>query len=189
VSNLSFSAGTRVALSSQAHLPHVSTLSGPGTKPGIRPVIRETSGGGAGVNWSAFLLPFGRRHSLLGHPFQSGNSAPLTVGLPAPPTNLRASRTRTRFPCSARLRPGWEGCPLYSGDGGVHTTVAWSSVAACRLSTARSLKPWCSRPPQSLTMTKHQRGFTVVHPSSLPLACNPRTEREPSGLPLSFTPN
>ena len=37
------------------------------------------------MNWSAFLLPFGRRHSLLGHPFQPGNSAPLTVGLPAPP--------------------------------------------------------------------------------------------------------
>jgi hypothetical protein len=26
------------------------------------------------------------------------------------------------------------------------------------------------------------QGFTVVHPSGLPLACSPRVEREPSGL-------
>ena len=30
-------------------------------------------------------------------------------------------------------------------------------------------------------LTKHQQGFTVVHPSSLPLACGPRTERGPLG--------
>ena len=55
-----------------------------------------------------------------------------------------------RFPCSARARPGWVGCPLYPGDDGVHTTVARSSVAACRLTTAWPLQPWCSYPPQSL---------------------------------------
>jgi hypothetical protein len=55
--------------------------------------------------------------------------------------------------------------PLYPGNGGVHTTVAWSSAAACRLSTARSLKPWCSYPPQGLTMTRHHQGFTIIHPA------------------------
>jgi hypothetical protein len=81
------------------------------------------------------------------------------------------------------------GALLYSGNDGVHTTVAWSSVAACRLSTARSLKPRYDQPSQGVNLTKHQRGFTVIHPASLPLTCNPRTEREPLGLPLSFTPH
>ena len=67
----------------------------------------------------------------LGILFPPRNWALLTVGLP-PGTRMRR-RTRTRFPCSARMRPGWVGCPLYSGNDGVHTTVAWSSVAACRL--------------------------------------------------------
>jgi hypothetical protein len=50
-------------------------------------------------------------------------------------------------------------------------------------------QPRCPHPSQGLTMTKHQRGFTVVHLSSLPLACSPRTEREPLDFPLSFTPD
>jgi hypothetical protein len=54
---------------------------------------------------------------------------------------------------------------VYPGNGDVHTTVAWSSAAACRLSTARSLKPWCSYPPQGLTMTRHHQGFTIIHPA------------------------
>lgn len=91
-------------------------------------------------------------------------------------------RTLTRFPCSARMRPGWEGCPLYLGNDGVHTTIAWYSVAACRLSTARFLQPRRSCPSQGFQITTHHQGFTVVHPASLPLACNPRTEREPLGF-------
>jgi hypothetical protein len=86
----------------------------------------------------------------------------LDGGVLSPPHGHKAPRG-ARFPCFARGRLGWVGFPLYSGNGGVHTTVAGSSVAACRLSTARSLQPWCSCPPQGLTMTKHQRGFTVVH--------------------------
>src|SRR5689334_15243837 len=68
-SNLPFGSGGFDASSSQAHPPHVSPLSRPGTGPGIRPVIREPTG------WKdrrqtapAFLLPFGHRHSLLGRP-------------------------------------------------------------------------------------------------------------------------
>jgi len=60
---------------------HVSALSRPGTRPGIRPVIH----GG----WRrdqpccrAFPLPFGRRPLLAGHPVPPGGSAPLTIGLP-----------------------------------------------------------------------------------------------------------
>ena len=46
-------------------------------------------GGDPGPAALAFLLPFGRRHSLLGHPVPPGSSAPLTVGLP---TGLRTTR-------------------------------------------------------------------------------------------------
>jgi hypothetical protein len=31
-------------------------------------------------------------------------------------------------------------------------------------------------------VTRHHQGFTHVHPSGLPLACDPRTEREPLGV-------
>jgi hypothetical protein len=124
----------------------------------------------------------------LGILFPPGNSAPLTVGLP-PARKLADRRTRTGFPCSARMRPGWGGCPLYSGNDGVHATIVWCSVAACRLSTAQFLKSRYYRPSQDSTLTKHQQGFTHVHPASLPLTCNPRTEREPLGFPPSFTPN
>ena len=39
-------------------------------------------GGRTGHDGAGFLLPFGRRHSLLGHPVPPGDSAPLTIGLP-----------------------------------------------------------------------------------------------------------
>jgi hypothetical protein len=37
-------------------------------------------------------------------------------------------------------------------------------------------------------VTRHQRGFTHVHPSGLPLACDPRMGRRPLGRSPSFTP-
>jgi hypothetical protein len=46
-----------------------------------------------------FLSPFGHRHSLLGHPFPSRGSAPLTIGLPArfgAPDHDGVSMFRTR---------------------------------------------------------------------------------------------
>src|SRR5258707_1889818 len=61
---------------------HVSSLTGTGTRPVIRPVIHRPSGGVPGPAAHAFLLPFSRRHSLVEHPVPPGTSAPLTVGLP-----------------------------------------------------------------------------------------------------------
>lgn len=43
-------------------------------------------------------------------------------------------------------------------------------------------------PSRDVVMTRHQRGFTVIRPSSLPLACGSRTERAPLGFSLSFAP-
>ncbi len=52
-----------------------------------------------------------------------------------------------------------------------------------------SLSPRHRYPSQGVTITRHQQGFTVVHPMpSLPFACDSQTERESLGFPLSFTP-
>lgn len=48
-------------------------------------------------------------------------------------------RTRTGFPRFARMRYGRVGCPLYSGDDGVHTAIEESVAAVCRLSAASLL--------------------------------------------------
>ena len=81
---------------------HVSALSGPATRAGIRPVIR-------GGRWRGrpcrrgFLPPFGYRHSLVGHPVPPRNSAPLTVGLPGThldPDGVSTFRT-------SESRPDW----------------------------------------------------------------------------------
>ena len=109
---MSFSAGIRVSLSSQAHLPHVSTLSGPGTRPGIRPVIQD----GQRRNWPSmpwFPVAFRRTGiRLLSHPVPLRNSASLTVGLP---TGTITGWTSTGFPRSPRVRPDRGGCLLYPG--------------------------------------------------------------------------
>jgi hypothetical protein len=56
-------------------------------------------------------------------------------------------------------------------------------------SNGRPLSPWHRSPPQDVQLTRHQQGFTGIHPApSLPLACGPRTEREPLGFPVSFAP-
>ena len=52
-----------------------------------------------------------------------------------------------------------------------------------------SLSPRYYYPPRGVTITRHQQGFTVIHPMpSLPFACDSQTERESLGFPLSFTP-
>jgi hypothetical protein len=45
-----------------------------------------------------------------------------------------------------------------------------------------SLYPRPATHHRRLLITRHHQGFTVVHPSGLPLACSPRVEREPSGF-------
>ncbi len=87
----------------------------------------------------AFLVPFGYRHSLLGHPVPPGNSAPLTIGLPA--RRSCTGRTLARFPCSTRMRydRGWASS-LPRGRRCPHGQGA-SLAAACRLSTAGPCHP------------------------------------------------
>jgi hypothetical protein len=156
---------------------HVSALSRPGTRPGIRPVIR----GGRRRNrpcCRAFPLPFGGRHSLLGHPVPPGDSVPLTIGLPrrtgADPDGVSVFRTH-------ETQLGW--APSIPGGSGVHATVPRSAVAACRFPAASPGHPGLATRPGELGLTGHHRGFTGIRPSSLPLACGPGTEPAPLGFP------
>ena len=82
---------------------HVSALSGPAARAGIRPVPRDGRLGAA-----AFLprvpSPFGHRHPLVGHPVPPRDSAPLTIGLPGlmdpDPDGVSTFR-------ACETRPGW----------------------------------------------------------------------------------
>ena len=54
----------------------------------------------------------------------------------------------------------------------------------------RPLSPRFRKPSRDVQLTRHQRGFTGIHPApSLPLACGPRTERDPLSFPVSFAPD
>jgi hypothetical protein len=115
------------------------------------------------------------------------------VGPSLPPAyrhRLPAWRTPMGFPCSARMRPGWGWVPSIPRGRwcphGRHRSLA----ATGRLPTARPLSPRHRKPSQDVQLTRHQRGFTGVHPvPSLPLACGPRTERALLGFPVSFAPD
>jgi hypothetical protein len=145
----------------------------------------EAIGEGANHHVSGFLVPFGGRRSLLGHPVPLGSWAFLTVGLPAPVTGIR---TPTGFPRSARMRYGRDGCPLYPGECGVHTADTGSPAAAPRLSTEKSLDPGTSIHHPGLRLTRHQRGFTRFTRPAFSLPVIPGWNGNPWAFPLSFTP-
>lgn len=162
---------------------HVSAPSGRVTRTRIRPVIRDR-------RWKSDpVAPVSCRLSatglrLLGILVPAGNWALLTVGLPAyrpDPDGVSAFHAHeTRLGLGARSTSG--------------TTVFTRprSLHGRRLPppSGRSLSPRHCLPPRSGAITRHQRGFTDVHPiPSLPLTCGPQTEREPLGFPLSFTPS
>jgi hypothetical protein len=100
---------------------------------------------GPATDGSAFLLPFGYRHSLLGRPVPATGFR-LPHGRPTTTPAIPGVVDPTGFPRSARMRYDRVGCQLYPGSSGVHATVDPSSVAACRFSTARSLSSPPSRP-------------------------------------------
>jgi hypothetical protein len=95
----------------------------------------------------AFPFPFGRRHSLLGHPVPAKE-----LSLPhGRPTTTKRWRTRTGLPRSPRMRYGRVGCPLDPGGDGVHTVIDESLTAVCRLSAASPfVSPVLSSRPEEL---------------------------------------
>jgi hypothetical protein len=165
---------------------HVSLLSQPGTRPGIRPVIRIAPAGGTGHALPLSCCLSAAGIGFLGVLFPPGNPAFLTVGLPATPR--QRSRTMTGFPRSARMRYGRAGCPLYPGGDGVprdHRDVRGRRLPPC---SGWPLPPQYRSPTRDVRLTRHQQGFRVIHPSGLPLTCSTRSERAPSGFSLSFAP-
>jgi len=183
VSNLSFGSGGSGASSSEAHPPHVSLLSQPGTRPGIRPVIRRRPVGGPVVDAAVFLSPFSYRHSLLGRP------VPVTeLNSPHGRPTAEILRTVTGFPRSTRVRCGRVGCPLNPGGDGIHATVEESSVVVCRLPAASLfVSPALLSDPESCRDEASTR-VHHIHPFGLPLTCNTQSEWVPLGFSLSFAP-
>ena len=170
--------------SPKAHLPTSARFRAPHPA-GIRPVIRDGQRRSQPPRL-AFLPPFGHRHSLLGHPCWPGSYAPLTIGLPA--ARSCDGRTLTRFPCSTRVRCDWGW--LSSLPRGRRCPHGHKSIFGRRLPplNGRPLPPCATTRHQGVRLTRHQQGFRIIHPSGLPLTRNPRSERAPSGFPLSFAP-
>ncbi len=170
---------------SQAHLARVSTLSGPDTRSGIRPVIRDRLAEEPATSGRGFPLPFGHRRWLVG-PSQSrsGSSAFLTVDLPAPRCRARDPVGVTTFH-TRELRPGR--VPPISRGRRCSPGRVPSSTGVCRLGTAS---------PCPLPTAVHRQGplyetsteVHAIHPSGLPLTRGPRMAREPFGVSLSFAP-
>src|SRR5579859_3093870 len=86
------------------------------------------------------------------------------------------------------MRCGRAGCPLYPGATVFPATIGTSAIAVCRLTTAGPCHPGTVLPTRDVMLTRHQQGFRLIHPSGLPLTCSTRSERAPSGFPLSFAP-
>ena len=177
-SNLPFGSGVVVIVSAQAHLTRVSTLSGPGTAR-IRPVIRDGRRRGR-PSCPGFLLPFGHRHSLLGSSCSRRGIGPSSRSAYR---TLLARRTRTGFPRSTPARYDRGGCPLYPGDGGAPPGRCRIPGRRLPLPSGQSLHPASNIPSAGLTHNEASTGVHAIHPSGLPLACDPRMEREPLGFP------
>ena len=154
---------------SQAHLP-TSAPSRAQPFSGWYPASYATAvDGGVDHTAAGFLLPFGHRHSLLGHPVPPRSSAPLTIGLPA----IRADGFDARLDHdgvstfhSLELRPGW--VPSLPRD---HVVLSWpvSCLRPPRAPSARGkvLSPRSPSHLPGLPITRRHQGFTHVHPPGL----------------------
>ena len=167
----------RSSFSPQAHL----TTSAPfrvRAAARIRPVMRDDRRrAGHRVPVSRCLSAAGVRFLVILCPL--GSWAFLAVGLPA---RVAKGRTPTGLSRFARMRCDRVGCPLCPGDCGARH--GWHRFSSRRmpLHNGRVPKPRNHDPPPRLDVTRRHRGFTVVHPSGLPLACDPRVERRSLGF-------
>jgi hypothetical protein len=154
----------------------------PGSSP-IRPVMREPLAGepAPGSRFPAAFRPPAFASRVFLRPL--GNSASLTVGLPAdnPPDPIGVVTFR-----SDRCDRG--GRPLNPGDGGALPASHIPPAGTRRLPAAGPCSPAFCNPPARVLMTRRHRGFTHVHPSGLPQPVVSRVEREPLGLSPGFAP-
>ena len=119
----------------------------------------------------------------LRHPVPPGDSAPLTIGLP----RRRRRGPRAGFPCSARVRPGWLKAPsVPRGRRCPHGRYSSRPPPAASQRPAPAAPD--NNPPRDASLTRHQRGFTVIHLT--PAFPSPVTPGGTGslGFPLSFAP-
>ena len=128
-----------------------------------------------------FLSPFGCRHSLLGHPLPAGE-----LGLPHGRLtgHRRQGRTPTGLSRCTRMRCGRGGCPLYPEDCGAHTAGWMSPTATRRFATASPCTPDPNDPSTGASCNEASPRVHTVHPSGLPLTCNPTDGTRVLGLSL-----
>jgi hypothetical protein len=134
-----------------------------------------------------FPPPFGRRHSLLGHPFPPG-VPPLLRSAYRQATGCRP-RTMTGFPCFARARRGRVRAPsIPRGQRCLHGHVCVPCPPPAALQRPVPVTP-VSRPvPECLSHEASARVHWRSPLPAIPLACSPRTEREPLGFPRASHP-
>jgi hypothetical protein len=117
---------------------------------------------------AGFLLPFGGRHWLL------GASCPARGFRPSydRPTAPQAARTRTGFPCSARVRPGWLRVPSVPRGGGARTTGILPG-RRLPLLNGQPCRPGLQPAPGRIIDEASARVHCHSPHTSLPLACDP----------------
>jgi len=183
VSNLSASASdVNVILSIGSPGPRQHPSQGPGAT-WRHPVSGQLSAAHhwrSGVTDHGFLLPFGRRRWLLGPSCSRPGDRPSSRS-----AHRAQPGTRTGLPRSACARPGRGGCRLNPG-----AAVSTRPDKCLRSPPAASQRPALHPDPAStypgLTLTRRQQRFTHVHPSGLPLACDPWMEQGPLGFSLEL---
>ena len=185
IANLPFGSGDHDRIASPAHPPHVSALSRPGTRPGIRPVMprprRSTGQDGAG-----FPLPFGCRPWLLeascpARGFRPSYDRPTAPADSADPSGVSMFRTR-----ETRLGPG----ALFTPGTAVPTRPVNLPDRRTPTFTGQSLftpvnhpAPRCNCDEASSRV--HWRSPLPAFPSPV----IPGTVRGPPGFPLSSAPS
>src|SRR5262249_20926799 len=140
-SNLSLGSDVVVSESAQAHLAHVSTLSGPGSRP--YPASYPEQPAEEPTTPSRFPAAF--------QPPALASWA-ILCPLGDPPSSRSAHRTRHRartpagLPCSTRARHDRGGRLLYPGTGGVPWPGLGPSASACRVPAAGPAPRYCIPP-------------------------------------------
>ena len=177
VSSLSFGSGISVIFFSTGSPDRVSTLSSPGTRLGIRPVIRDRQPGGAShhVPVSCRLSAAGIRFSVIPFPPRDRLSS-RSAHRPKGRTSDGVTAFRTH-----ELRPGW--VPPITRGQMVLIPAGSPPRPAPAASSDQSLNPATTSHHARLSFTGHQQGFTHVHPSGLPLAHAPGMEPAALRLP------
>ena len=183
-SNLPFGSGGLTASLQRLTCPRQHPF-GPGHQARYPAGYAGTASGGAGMAVPVSRRLTAHRHSLLGHPVPARDLRLRYLRLTGPPDGAPDPDGVSTFRMREQ-RPGWAP-PRPRGQ-------------RCSHGRRRSARPPLAAPPRlgpaprysshlpGLWVTRHQRGFTHVRPSGLPLACAPGWNGPASASSLSFAP-